>query len=381
LVFYKEDIFITDKLSPKDNTYFLYINEESIRVESDKRVDQKTAGQQRPDQSVEKYNSMCDKIRYEKALLMDLDLPTPQSPHRGHNPNIATIDKIRGDDKISVVHFQHQNGSKFRFRKFSRKIDFNLLYGGDIIWIHHFQYELNLVASRKKHSINTVNNHEQVFLPYNIKYQQEEKQFNKYKSYGGSNHGLWCIENINFKDGGPLLKNVGVRLRHLESGYYLGINLKDKTLLLERDHTERNVFYFLSNENDGSMYIKQNSVIKIMSAWEMLTLKAIPNDIGYVQDEYADYDLPFQENFAVTPKTMHNYMIWLEKTTTDLDSFSLKKPETNHLIETNFLLNIFPVFTDIHDSLDRDKEKSLLDRSKVYNTHKDSLRKIIQELS
>ena len=374
-------MYITDKSSPKDNTYFLYINEESIRVYSDKRVDQKTSAGQRPDLSVEKYDAMCDKIRYEKALLMDLDLPTPLRPHSPNRANIATINKICGQDKINVVHFQHENGSKFKFRKFSRKIDLNLLYGGDIIWIHHFQYELNLVASRKSHSINAVNNHEQTFLPYNIKYQQEEKLFNNYRSYGGSNHGLWCIENINFKDGGPLLKNVGVRLRHLESGYYLGINLKDKTLLLERDHTERNIFHFLSNEHDGSMYIRQSSVIKIMSAWEMLTLKAIPNQLGYVQDEHVDYDLAFQENFAVGPKTMHNYMIWLEKTTTDLDSFSLKKPETNHLIETNFLLNIFPVFTDIHDCLDRDKEKPLLDRAKVYNNHKDTLRKIIGELS
>lgn len=42
-----------------------------------------------------------------------------------------------------------------------------------------------------------------------ITYQEEEKFFSNYRSYGGSTHGLWFIENKDYRDGGPLFKKCG----------------------------------------------------------------------------------------------------------------------------------------------------------------------------
>ena len=65
---------------------------------------------------------------------------------------------------------------------------------------------------------------------------------------------------------------------------------------MERDPNERNIFIFRVDENDGSAFIKANSVIKLVSEYGNFTVKAVAND--YIASEFSNdkIELAAQEN-------------------------------------------------------------------------------------
>jgi hypothetical protein len=246
IVYYNEKIFLCDKYANPDNTFFIYLNEDYLKAGAQGNsapADPKKDGNSMMRQSggglmMDKYASMSQGLVQEKSILW------PSNEHQS-NRDFALqqkMAKLRGDMEPHVTQFQHQNGSKLKFKKFCSRDDKSLIYGGDIVWINHLEFEISLVALKRMSARYSVQNSNALKVNMDISYMEEEKLYSNYRSYGGSTHGLWLIENEDFRDGGPLFKKCNIRLRHMESGYYLTLNVKDKKLLLERDPSERNKF-------------------------------------------------------------------------------------------------------------------------------------------
>ena len=143
----------------------------------------------------------------------------------------------------------------------------------------------------------------------------------------------------------------------MESGYYLTLNLKDKKLQLERDPSDRNKFILHDTTQDGEIYIKSNSVLKIEASHNKLFLKAHPG--GEVGDELRGLEeLPMNSSQAnvigastLKPEdeaqvagmaSFFKHSVQLDRITNDLDCFNFVSPESNYIIETRFLLAIYP---------------------------------------
>lgn len=150
---------------------------------------------------------------------------------------------------------------------------------------------------------------------------------------------------------------------------------------MERDPNERNIFIFRVDENDGSAFIKANSVIKLVSEYGNFTVKAVAND--YIASEFSNdkIELAAQENNENKHKFQNDYYMNLDKMTTDLDCFNLYKPESNYIIEMNFLMQIYPILVKILDTLSKEKDKKLKYRLRKYETESVVLGIIIDELT
>lgn len=136
---------MSDKYSNFDNTFFIYMNEDVFRVGG------KTAGAKIVTSNakvsalgipMEKYMNMAENLHAEKSMLF------PKTSDLGTKEMLADANakNINGEEESLVMHFQHENGSKLIFRKFSRKEEKTIIHGGDIVWINHLEYELSLIA-------------------------------------------------------------------------------------------------------------------------------------------------------------------------------------------------------------------------------------------
>ena len=143
----------------------------------------------------------------------------------------------------------------------------------------------------------------------------------------------------------------------MESGYYLTLNLKDKQLQLERDPSDRNKFILHDTTQDGEIYIKSNSVLKIEASHNKLFLKA---QVGGDPEEnlMGMDDMPMDSSQAnqlgasnikkedvqqiAGMTSFFRYSVALDRITNDLDCFNFVSPESNYIIETRFLLAIYP---------------------------------------
>ena len=74
------------------------------------------------------------------------------------------------------------------------------------------------------------------------------------------------------------------------------------------------------------------------------------------------------------------YSIILENNTSDLDFFGLVKPDSNHICEANFLITIFHILTNIHESIEREKLKTLEERCRLYMYETEALNCILDKL-
>lgn len=124
IVYYNEDIHLVDKYANTDNTFYVYVNEDMLKCSIGAGGNNQKVGN---GLAMDKYTNMSKGLSVEKSLLMTKD------QKEFENISVAVM-KYKGQEDPIVCQFQHQNGSKFKFKKYSRRLDDSLIYGGDIVW-------------------------------------------------------------------------------------------------------------------------------------------------------------------------------------------------------------------------------------------------------
>lgn len=177
------------------------------------------------------------------------------------------------EKKTHQISLFYESKSKWNFKKFGRKDNQDNLHSGDVIWLHHLEFELSLTCQRS--SSDYQNN----FDGYEVKYKETESFRSNYMKYGGSIQGLWFVES-SFKKGMNEIKNSfnnSIKLKHLESAMYLSTTENMKSLCLKQTPDDSCEFYFMPVDTSGleSTVLPINCIVRLISKKNKYQIRAV----------------------------------------------------------------------------------------------------------
>lgn len=120
-------------------------------------------------------------------------------------------------------------------------------------------------------------------------------------------------------------------------------------------------------------------MLKIEASDDMLYLQATQ------EEKNEDIDKGATEEDAggsgdSTPADFFKYNVSLDRITNESDCFNFIYPETIYIIDTRFLLSIYPILTEVYENLLADSSKDLKTRSKKYDVENEKLMFLVDEL-
>jgi hypothetical protein len=292
-------------------------------------------------------------------------------------------------DRTIRISFDESTRWAIRFSA-THDADNQLLHYGDIIWLHHSETNLTLVAEklvetlrksfldpRASENLRTPDpgplRQQSIITPLANQFEKmpldglrinfvNSQEISINQQFIGNTNGMWLIERLNLKNGGRIRWGEKLRLKHLGSGMYLSIQEKETDLeqryelsltaspnhlsewefeMIFANINQSNSLFFTFVSRDSFVFLKNAA----LERWLQLALER-PEQVGSGLDAVHPYHL--------------------SKEFQNRDAFKIFRANTKEVWETNFLISCAPILTEFIEHVclpaPRETEKKMIAR-------------------